>query len=87
VYEEAFSTLGTQPEAWERVGTKVALRFPDPEGRRDASGRVIPHDFVLLGTWAERINSLEEGRQRVWPEVAPEFDRIWDNAEPPSIGE
>jgi hypothetical protein len=84
VYEDTFSTVGDQPEVWRRVGDKVALRFPDPDGRRDAAGRVIPHDFVLLGHWADEVNSLEDGRQRIWHEVADEFDSVWDKTEPPS---
>ena len=84
VYEDTFSEVGDQPEAWRRVADKVALRFPDPDGRRDAAGRVIPHDFVLLGPWADGINSLEDGRQRIWHEVADEFESVWDKTEPPS---
>ena len=84
VYEATFSEIGDQPEAWRRVADKVALRFPDPDGRRDAAGRVIPHDFVLLGPWADGINSLEDGRQRIWHEVADEFESVWDKTEPPS---
>ncbi len=85
VYEDAFSNVGDQPEAWHRVADNVAaLRFPDPDGRRDAAGRVIPHDFVLLGRWADEINSLDEGRQRLWHEVADEFETVWDKTEPPS---
>ena len=84
VYEDTFSKVGEQPKAWSRVGDKVALRFPDPYGRQDAAGRVIPHDFVLFGGWADGINSLEDGRQRVWPEVADEFESVWDKTEPPS---
>ena len=84
LYEETFSQVGDQPEAWCRVADNVALRFPDPDGRQDAAGRVIPHDFVLLGSWAEEVNSLEAGRQRIWHEVADEFESVWDKTEPPS---
>lgn len=87
VYEETFSKVGDQPEACQRSGDKVALRFPDPDGRRDASGRIIPHDFVLLGSWVEGVNSVGAGRQRIWDEVADEFERIWDQTEPPSSHE
>lgn len=87
VYEGTFSVVEDQAEACRRVGDKVALRFPDPDGRRDAAGRVIPHDFVLLGRWAEEVESLEDGRQRVWREVADEFARVWDQSEPPSAQE
>lgn len=83
VYEASFATIGDRPEAWHRAGTNVALRFPDPEGRQDAAGRVIPHDFVLLGDWTDGINSLEEGRQRIWTEVADEFESTWDSTDPP----
>lgn len=85
VYEDAFSDIGDQPEAWRRVADKVVLRFPDPDGRQDAAGRVIPHDFVLLGSWADGINSLEDGRQRIWHEVADEFRLVWDKPGPPSV--
>ena len=84
VYEALFSEIGDQPEAWCRVADKVALRFPDPDGRRDAAGRVIPHEFVLLGRWANGIDSLEDGRQRIWHEVADEFESVWNKTEPPS---
>ena len=84
VYEAIFSEIGDQPEAWRRVADKVALRFPDPDDRRDAAGRVIPHDFVLLGPWADGINSLDDGRQRIWHEVADEFKSVRKEARPPS---
>lgn len=83
VYEEVFADVSDQPEVWHRLGGKVALRFPDPLGRRDAAGRVIPHDFVLFGAWAERLDSLEEGRARLWGEVADEFESVWEKESPP----
>jgi hypothetical protein len=83
VYERAFSGIGDQAEEWGRVADNVALRFPDPEGRSDASGRVIPHDFVLVGGWSAEVDSLDDGRRRVWPLVAAEFESIWDNPTPP----
>lgn len=84
VYEATFAELGDGPEAWRKFDGRVALRFPDPDGRQDAASRVIPHDFVLLGRWADEISSLEEGRAHVWPEVATEFESVWDKPEPPT---
>lgn len=84
VYEDAFSKVVGESEACRRVGDKVALRFPDPDGRCDAAGRAIPHDFVLIGRTAEGIDSVEDGRRRIWPEVADEFGRVWDEDEPPA---
>jgi hypothetical protein len=84
VYDELFGELGEQPEAWRRAGDKVALRFPDPEERQDASGRVIPHEFVLVGGWADGVSSLSGGRKLIWPRVAAEFSQVWNRAEAPS---
>jgi hypothetical protein len=90
VYDAAFSGLDDEPEAWQRVATArgrpemVALRFPDPEARQDQAGRVIPHEFVVFGTVAEQIDSVETGRRLVWPLVADEFERIWEQPTPSS---
>ena|SRR3712207_3186476 len=90
VYETAFSEVEGRSEAWRRVARTathpemVALRFPDPSGRRDQAGRVIPHDFVVLHPLANQIDSVEDGRQLVWPLVAADFERIWEVHKPPS---
>jgi hypothetical protein len=84
LYESAFSALADESEGWVRNATTVALRFRDPDGRRDQSGRVIAHDFVLLGERAQGIDSLDAGRRRIWPIVAPEFAVIWDLKDPSS---
>ena len=89
LYETAFAGLENRSEGWRRVpGTvarpeMVALRFPDPPGRRDRAGRVIPHDFVVLRPLAEEIHSVEEGLRLVWPWVASDFARVWELPEPP----
>ena len=41
-YERAFGDLRDAPTAWLRQDGQVALRFPDPLGRQDSAGRVIP---------------------------------------------
>lgn len=84
VYEDMFAAIDDQPRAFCRVGENVALRFPDPQGRRDASGRVIPHHFVLLGEEADGVDSFEDGFAKVWPKVADSFDAVWELDEPPA---
>jgi len=84
VRDAVFSGFEGEPEVWCRIDDKVALRFPDPDERRDAAGRVIPHEFVVLGPDAERIDSLDEGRRRIWPLVADEYERVWQLPDPPS---
>lgn len=76
-YERAFSGVDAGPEVCDRVGDSVALRFPDPEGRKDRAGRVIPHEFVLTGQLASTTKSVADGRQRIWPLVEEEYARVW----------
>ncbi|MEU1841131.1 hypothetical protein [Micromonospora chersina] len=85
IYDEAFSGIEDVPEVCRRVGEKVALRFPDPLKRKDAAGRVIPHEFVAFGPSADEIDSVEIGRRLVWPLVANEFARVWELPKPPSV--
>jgi hypothetical protein len=86
IYSAAFSGIEDEPQAWRRVGATaelpelVALRFPDPEGRKDRAGRVIPHEFVLFPPEADEINSVEDGIRLIWPRVAEEFARVWDQS-------
>lgn len=83
VYERAFE--GTEGESTLcRCKELVALRFPDPEGRRDEAGRVIPHDIVVLPPLADDVRSVEDGQRLVWPLLAPTFGRVWDLPRAPS---
>ncbi|MFQ6155634.1 hypothetical protein ACLMMA_04020 [Micrococcus luteus] len=92
VYDDAFSGVEDEPEVCRRVDKKVALRFPDPEGRKDVAGRLIPHEFVVLGHLADgiedgidtgEIKSVDDGLRLVWPLVENEFAGIWDIPKPP----
>lgn len=87
VYEELFANLEDEPATYCRAAERLALRFPDPLGRRDAAGRVIPHEFVVLGDLAQQILSVEDGLREVWPRVAAAYARIWDAASPPSAAD
>lgn len=84
VYERAFA--GTEGESilCRRVNAHVALRFPDPRGRRDQAGRLIPHDIVVLPPLADDVRSVEDGRRLVWPLLADTFARVWELPGPPS---
>lgn len=86
-YERTFAGIGDDPTAFRRGAGKTALRFPDPLSRRDASGRVIPHEFVVFGNLADEIGSVEDGLQRIWPIVAGAFAAVWDAEGPPSAAD
>lgn len=83
-YERAFAERSDGPSTWLRAVGRVALRFPDPLGRRDAAGRVIPHEFILIGELGSAIDSVEAGFREVWPVVAETYARFWDAERPPS---
>lgn len=82
-YEAAFSGVENERELCRRSGDRVALRFPDPLGRKDGAGRVIPHDFVVYPPLADEISSVDDGRRVVWPLVADRFGEVWELLEPP----
>ena len=86
-YERAFAELDNATASWRRAGGTVAVRFPDPMTRRDASGRVIPHEFVVFGDLAEDVSSLDDALRLVWPCVKDAYARIWDAKVPPSPGD
>lgn len=82
-YEFVFGGLAESPVVWSRVGERAGLRFPDPLQRRDEAGRVIPHEFVLLGSLASAVSSADQGITRVWPLVERAYARVWDRPGPP----
>ena len=86
-YEEAFASTDSDQELCRPTGDTVALRFPDPEGRTDTAGRVIPHDFVISGPLAAEIDSVNDGRRLIWsrPEISRHFAEIWDTPKPPPL--
>ncbi len=83
-YERIFEGLGDEPTVWRLAAGKGALRFPDPDGRRDAAGRVIPHDFVVSGDLASEIQSAEDGLQQIWPLLAEAYAQVWAAEVPPA---
>lgn len=82
-YERVISALDGVSAGCVRVGDAVALKFRDPEGRRDRSGRPIPHKFVLYGELAARVETVDDGMREVWPLVAEEYARVWELPKPP----
>lgn len=82
-YDTVFSAAGSQESIVISVRGCIGLRFQDPLGRKDHAGRVIPHEFVLWGGLAEGIDSVDAGRDIVWPLVEAEYAEIWMVPSPP----
>jgi len=88
LYEYAFSGAERETEVYQVKDGLVAIRFLDPEGRRDSAGRLIPHDIVALSPMAlspvalspvtlppaiERINSAADAVEKIWPQLAEAY--------------
>lgn len=84
VYDSAFAGVEGESTVYQRSASWVALRFPDPLGRRDDAGRVIPQDLVVLPPLADEVRSVEEGILVVWPLIADVYAAVWDEPHPPS---
>ena len=78
IYERAFQGAEDEPEILRRVHGMAALRFRDPLTRRDASGRVIAHDFVVFPPLSDEFETVEDGRGALWPLVAQEYLDAWE---------
>lgn len=77
VYSEAFRGKEDEHEVFQRHGDHLALRFADPNGREDSSGRRILHDFVILGENEQNVVDFVAARDYVWPQVASLFEQCW----------
>lgn len=83
-YDRVFAGHNGRPEVYVGIADKVGLRFADPEDRRDRSGRVISHDFVLEGALGDRVTSVKAGIEIVWPRVAARYASVWSSETTPS---
>lgn len=79
-YEMAFARVGDSMTEYFKDQNIIAVRTPDPLGRKDRSGRIIPHEFVLSGPDAEDIHSIDDVLTEVWPSLADEYAKIWDQS-------
>ncbi|MEI2819599.1 MAG: hypothetical protein V9E81_05035 [Marmoricola sp.] len=77
-YEAAFFGMADDFDTCRQSGQHTALRFTDPELRRDTAGRLIPHEFVLLGPLSTEVSTVDRGKELVWPLVASAYSLVWD---------
>jgi hypothetical protein len=55
------------------------VRFPDPLGRKDFSGRVIPHELVVFPPLSDQVETVDDALEKVWPLVAEEYETAWES--------
>jgi len=78
-YDAAFTGIDAGPAACHRVGTTVAVRFPDPSGRKDSAGRTIPHEVVVFPPLSDGVDTVDDALAKIWPLVAEEYEAVWDS--------
>ncbi|ROS46166.1 hypothetical protein [Curtobacterium sp. PhB78] len=76
VYEAAFVGSDGAPFVFTQRAETLAVRFPDPEQRKDRAGRVIPHEFVVLAPDHLRLSDCESARAELWHAVEKEYASI-----------
>jgi len=84
LYEEAFIGVDSSPEVFQKRAGALAVRFPDPDGRKDRSGRVIPHEFVVLLPESEKMESFRDAQIALWEQVGAGYAEVWDLPNGPS---
>ncbi|UGL63237.1 membrane protein [Arthrobacter phage Tokki] len=80
-YTKAFGSNSDGGEIFKRYGDsneKVAVRFYDPEGRKDRSGRVIPHEVILPAPLAKDVTDLSGAISKVWPMIKDTVEAKYD---------
>lgn len=81
-YEAAFGDPESSGEMLQRTSRTIAVRLDDPLGRKDRSGRLIQHDFVLLPPLPKDLRTLDDARRILWPLVDERYEQIWDAESP-----
>lgn len=83
-YEKAFMGADADKRLFRVSALGVTIRFPDPVGRTDTAGRVIPHDFVVTGKAAVHLTAEDDALRLVWPYVADVYASVWSADEAPT---
>lgn len=78
IYESVFEGSEGLPSVFQTRYDTIAIRFADPLGRKDRSGRPIPHDFVVSGEDAEKLTSFDVARAVLWKRVKAEYEVLWN---------
>lgn len=58
---------------------KVAVRFPDPLGRKDHAGRIIPHDVLLPESLAKGVSNANDAEKVAWPRIKDVFGALYES--------
>lgn len=77
-YTRAFSQADDELEVFHQSTDSIAIRFADPQDRKDRSGRIIPHEFVLTGDDMKGISCLDDATSKIWPAFSATYNEIWD---------
>ncbi|MFE4108475.1 hypothetical protein [Almyronema epifaneia] len=55
----------------------IALSFPDPEQRKDRSGRIIPHEVALLGEEINAFQDIQFAVNEIWKTLSSTYATLY----------
>lgn len=76
-WEKAGGTASGSGPDFVRHGKDNSLiyaRFMDPEGRKDQSGRLIPHEVIIPRSLSKGISNIDDVVKKIWPMIKDGYD-------------
>jgi hypothetical protein len=60
----------------------IAIRFKDPEERKDISGRIIPHEVAIIGDDTQSLKSLDslELKNAAWSLLSDTYSEMYQSS-------
>lgn len=80
-YERVFREVPDGSPAMASSRHVIGVRFPDPDRRQDAAGRLITHEVVIYPPFSDGITTVRDAVARVWPIISAEYAERWDRAD------
>ena len=78
---ESSGVAGLRDNTFQRYGNraeKIAVKLSDPKGRRDRATRPIFHEILIPEHLAKGVNSIDDIRKLVWPQLEGSYDKLYD---------
>lgn len=57
---------------------RIAVRFADPEGRRDRFGQRIRHEVIIPQTMSDGLNDINDVKIKIWPLLKEDYDNVYN---------
>lgn len=62
---------------------KIAVRFTDPAGRRDAATRPLFHELIIPESMSKDVHGLDDVKTKIWPLVKDSYESFYASTSDP----